>query len=80
MIILDKPYVSQLLKETAATMNIPVLNNCDDSDFIKSGDVNLTSEEEFLKTALDKNPLKLYCNSENSINWITSKLKHTKLL
>ena len=79
MLILDKPYVSDFLQKTAVAMQIPILDN---GEVLASADcknLNLLAEEEFLSIASTRNPLKLYCNSENSINWITKNLAYTRI-
>lgn len=79
MLILDKPYVSEFLKKTAEDMKIPVLDNGHIFDITQSKNLNLLAEDEFLGMTVTRNPLKLYCNSENSINWITGNLSHTNI-
>ncbi len=79
MLILDKPYVSEFLQKTAEDMQIPVLRNEHIFEIIQNRHLNLLKEDEFLNMAGTRNPLKLYCNSENSINWITDHLSHTDI-
>jgi hypothetical protein len=71
MLIFDKPYVSNFLLRTAKDLSLPVLNNGFIDDNISSDNLKLFSEEEFLCRARTQTSLKLYCNSENTINWIT---------
>jgi len=79
MIILDKPYVSELLKDTISQIGIPVLR----SDY--SNTIQFNSELSFLSSEKAKieynvpNHPKIYSNSENAINWITQNLKNTNL-
>jgi len=82
MLLLDKPYVSEFLQRTAEDMKIPVLKclkNHHIFDSIQNKDLNLLTEDEFLRIARTQKHLKLYCNSENSINWITKNLTNTKI-
>ncbi len=79
MLILDKPYVSEFLKKTAEDMKIPVLDHGHIFNITQSKNLNLLAEDEFLGMTGTRNPLKLYCNSENSINWITENLSHTNI-
>ena len=79
MLILDEPYVSEFLQRTAEDMKIPVLKNDHIFNIIQNKNLNLLSEDEFLSIARTRNPLKLYCNSENSIHWITKNLTNTKI-
>ncbi len=79
MIILEKPYISDFLKETITNLSIPVLDNEIARNESFPGPVNLVSEQDFItKINAQKVPL-LYTNSENSINWISRNLKATKL-
>lgn len=79
MIILDKPYVSDLLIRTIQKNNFPVVEN----DFAKGlvaqlGD-NIICEQEVLKRFREsRNPL-IYTTSENSIGWIAQHLDFTVL-
>lgn len=82
MLILDKPYVSEFLLNTARDRKIPVLKRTDHNPLLdqnRSKELNLRSEEEFLGVAGAQASLKLYCNSENSINWIIKHLANTKI-
>ncbi|MDA3890038.1 MAG: ATP-grasp domain-containing protein [Salinivirgaceae bacterium] len=79
MIILDKPYVSELLKETIAQKNIPVLN----TTFIQSielhNNTGLISEANAVAEFNEQYYPLIYSNSENAINWIVTNLGKTKL-
>jgi len=79
MLILDQPYVSALLEETAQEMKTPILDNGQVFNLKQNHNLNLLTEEQFLQWTGKQDPLKLYCNSENSINWITHNLSHTKI-
>lgn len=79
MLIFDEPYVSEHLQRTAADRNIPVLDNGHVSDITQNNNLKLLKEDEFLRAAKMRKPLKLYCNSENSINWIIRNLSDTKI-
>ncbi|MBI9066000.1 MAG: ATP-grasp domain-containing protein [Salinivirgaceae bacterium] len=78
MIVLNKPYVSNLLIETANKNNFPVLEN----DFVEENNLKLnhtiSSERATIEYNSHDNPL-IYSNSENSINWIAKNLKQTDL-
>lgn len=76
MILLDKPYVSQFLKDTISKYNILAI---DTGDVIKIGEICLASSEEIIQKFKDEPNSRLYTNSENSINWVTNKLAFTKL-
>ncbi len=79
MILLDQPYVSTFLLETARDMGIPVLDCSKNNELTASSGLKTTNENEFIKIANTKSPLLLYCNSENSIQWINKNLKFTEI-
>ncbi len=79
MIILEKPYISDFLKETISKLSVPVLDNETARNETFPGPVNLVSEHDFIeKLKSERYPL-LYTNSENSINWISRNLNATQL-
>ncbi|WP_324824615.1 ATP-grasp domain-containing protein [Sinanaerobacter sp. ZZT-01] len=79
MLILDKPYASDFLKKTAEDRKIPILDNGGICNLVQNQNLNLLSENDFFCMAKEQNPLKLYCNSENSINKISENLLDTKI-
>lgn len=79
MIILDNPYVSDFLRDTAAGMQAPVLRNEMSSGLKPDKALNLFDEAEFIELAKEKGVCKLYTNSENSIDWISENLGFTGL-
>jgi len=76
MILLDKPYVSQFLKDTILQYNFPAL---DTGDIIEDGEIALISPEEIIQEFKNEPNSRLYTNSENSINWVSTHLAFTKL-
>ena len=76
MILLDKPYVSQFLKDTIIKYNLPAI---DTGDVITDNEISLISSEEIIQRFKDTPTSRLYTNSENSINWVINKLGFTKL-
>lgn len=72
MIILEKPYVSEFLKETIERNGFKVLDNEVSREMGIRKEL-LTSDNEIINNYATNTPL--YTNSENSINWVTSKLK-----
>jgi len=79
MIILDKPYVSEFLKETIRKYNLPVLKTQTAIDFIGKAGVLFLDEQAAIEK-LKINPESLvYTNSENAINWIVNNLGFTDL-
>ncbi|WP_011307477.1 ATP-grasp domain-containing protein [Methanosarcina barkeri] len=79
MLILDYPYVSELLKNTAAELHIPVLKNEMAAGLKTEKKLNLLEEAEFIKLIKEKGECALYSNSENSIGWISENLSFTGL-
>jgi hypothetical protein len=79
MLILDYPYVSELLKNTAAELQVPVLKNEMAAGLKTEKRLNLLEEAEFIELIKEKGEFSLYCNSENSIGWISEKLGFTEL-
>lgn len=78
MIILDKPYVSNFLKETILKNNFPVIVPVDKKGLNLDNIPSLFDNEALLKINGSEYP-KLYSNSENSIDWINKNLQSTKL-
>lgn len=75
MFIIDKPYVSDLLKDTINRNEYKVLkNDCS----LKSGDYDILFDDNQMIEAYKANKL-LYLNSENSIDWIINKLPFSDL-
>ncbi|KKG17926.1 hypothetical protein EO98_03460 [Methanosarcina sp. 2.H.T.1A.6] len=79
MIILDHPYVSEFLKDTAAEMQIPVLKNEMATEINAKKELRLLEEAEFIKLIKEKGECSLYSNSENSLGWISENLDFTGL-
>ena len=79
MIILDEPFVSDLLLETLATEPIPVIETPYFSKIKKgNGFSPISCEQAVIELNTKEYPL-LYSNSENAIHWVTKHLKHTSL-
>lgn len=75
MFLLDKPYVSDFLKNTIADNSIPFVNTSE------SEDIEIVFGAEALNTntatsLVDCNSM-IYTNSENSISWISNNLSST---
>ncbi len=77
--ILDHPYVSEFLKNTAAELQIPVLKNEIAAGLKTEKRLNLLEEAEFIEFIKEKGERTLYLNSENSIGWISENLSFTEL-
>ncbi|MEN6554028.1 MAG: ATP-grasp domain-containing protein, partial [Methanobacterium sp.] len=79
MLILDHPYVSEFLKNTAVELQIPVLKNEMAAGLKTEKKLNLLEEAEFIELIKAKGECILYSNSENSIGWISENLGFTGL-
>lgn len=77
LLILDKPYVSALLKDTVEKNNFPVLkNSMTEALHIGRNVWDENSAVRKIKARLEKT---LYCNSENAIDWIAENLEFTDI-
>lgn len=76
MILLDKPYVSNFLKETIVKYDFPAL---DTGNITEKGELSLIQPEEVIESFRNDPNSRLYTNSENSINWVVNHLGFTKL-
>ncbi|NDV25926.1 ATP-grasp domain-containing protein [Desulfovibrio sp. JC010] len=75
MFIVEKPYVSELLKKTLAKLGKPVLENEVASEALQNTDVSLSPENDFVTEYNRDRNQPVYSNSENAIDWIDSNLK-----
>ena len=74
MIILDRPYVSDLLAGTLQRLRTPVLRNAFSENLAGEYDLELIDGEEFAARAnREKYPL-IYTSSEDAIGWIAENL------
>jgi hypothetical protein len=79
MILLDKPYVSDLLTETIANHQLPLIKNQEFNWLNLPAQVKtIEPEQAIIELNAKEYPL-LYSNSENAIEWIVTHLKHTHL-
>jgi len=77
MIILDKPYVSDILLDTTERNQFPTIKTPLITERAKDRNVNFISNDEAV-TAFRKDPeTRMYSNSENAINWIETHLGFT---
>lgn len=77
MLLIDKPYVSDLLKETIKKNDYKVVGTEEAINISPDLASHFISNEEAVEN-YEKNPI-LYYNSENTISWINKHLSHTKL-
>jgi hypothetical protein len=77
LIILDEPYVSQLLKDTILEMKLPVLKNNISERLGFDKNVILLDDQEFIELLKNQKACKIYSNSEISLVWISDNLGFT---
>ncbi len=78
MIILDKPYVSQFLLDSITALDIPALNN-EVAQNLPANTLRLLDDAEAVACQQNKPYPEIYCNSENSINWLKKHLTFSDL-
>lgn len=78
MILIDKPYVSDFLKQTIIKNNYPVFQTTSSKGLNNSG-LNLLSEDQAKEILKNNKETLIYSNSENSIGWIAKNLDFTDL-
>lgn len=79
LIILDEPYVSQLLKDTIIEMKLPVLKNKTSERLGFDKYITLLKDEEFIELLKKEETCKIYSNSEISLVWIEDNLGFTDI-
>ncbi|MFA6401861.1 MAG: ATP-grasp domain-containing protein [Salinivirgaceae bacterium] len=79
MIVLDKPYVSDLLLKTIANHQLPLITNQSMEWLDCPSNTNFIEPEQAIIELNSKEYPLLYSNSENAIHWIVTNLKHTHL-
>jgi hypothetical protein len=79
MIILDKPFVSEFLKNTVLEFQLPVLENTMFETLGLKQHAKSFSEKEVISTLMADPGKKLYTNSENAIAWIGKNLYFTEI-
>lgn len=79
MIILDRPYVSEFLKNTISENQIPILKTPLLDEVNINGNFVCKTETEFIAYFKQIPDSKIYTNSENAINWISQNLSFTSI-
>ena len=78
MLILEKPYVSEKLIQTAIENNLPVLRNAMSEKLLAEGyALNLYDDEQFIDEYQKRH--RIYTMSENALGWIVEKLPDEEL-
>ena len=79
MLILEKPYVSETLINTAVKNNLPVLRNSMSELLVSRGyKLNLYDDKEFVEEYHKRH--RLYSMSENGLGWIVEHIKDQELI
>lgn len=79
MIIIDKPYISDFLKETLIEHQLPVLKTDIAAEMLGEGSFNYVEPMGLVNSYENDNPTPIYTPSENALHWISENLK-TSLL
>jgi len=79
MFILERPYVSELLKKTLTELEKPVLENDVACDNLQNTSITLTKAKDFIRAYNENRSQPVYSNSENSIDWIDNNLDSGEL-
>ncbi|MBZ4684013.1 MAG: hypothetical protein PWP46_1649 [Fusobacteriaceae bacterium] len=79
MILADKPYISEFMKESILKLKLPVLKSESIEKSIFLEGTEIVNGELALEKLKLKKDIKIYSNSENSINWIINNLNFTEL-
>ncbi len=79
MIFIDKPYVSDFLKETSKKYNLPIVDTRIAREFDLAADDNLVPEKQVIAHLRTNPDARIYTTSENAIGWIAENLAFTDL-
>ncbi len=79
MFIIDKPYISDLFRETVRNHDIPVIATPAAMDLALFDGTILISEEAAVQTARENDRLRVYTTSENAIGWLAAHFSATDL-
>ena len=79
MFIVENPYTSDFFKETLEKKQYPVLLNNAAKEMLKDSNLNYIIEQSAIENLKKSENPKLYCNSENALEWICKNLKDTNL-
>ena len=79
LIIIDKPYVSDFLKNTLKRYQFPVLKNPASQELLPSDGFNFLAEEDAINLLQKAPETMIYTSSENSIGWAVANLGFSSL-
>lgn len=79
MILVDKPFISELFKQTVRENNWPVIETAPVRKLGFNGGANLIGEDDAIRHISSSGEVQLYTTSENAIGWIAEHLSFTDL-
>jgi hypothetical protein len=79
MILLDKPYVSQFLKDSIRQNALPVCDTERARQMLVGSGIATTDAADLVQQVKEGAITRVYCNSENAIDWIAENLAFTSL-
>ena len=79
MFILENPYVSTLLLDTLEKNQFEVLENSISNKFKEKYNLNIIDKKNTASLCQQNEKLKIYSNSENSINWVLKNYPNSNL-
>jgi len=79
LIIIDKPYVSDFLKNTLETFQFPVLHNEASKELLPINGINFIQANEVVQQMKSNPDSMVYTSSENSVGWIAENLGFSTL-
>lgn len=79
MILVDKPYVSDFVRETSRKFNLPIVDTAVARELGLGENDNLVSEVDAASWLRAKRDERIYAISENAIGWIAENLAFTDL-
>ena len=79
MFIIDKPYVSELLRNTIEKFQFPVLKTNDTMELLPKSGINFVHEDDAIEKYRSGEISTIYTSSENSIGWIAKNLSFSEL-
>lgn len=79
MILLDKPYVSEFLKDSIRQNELPVCGTERSQNMLVGSGLETVPAETCVQNVKNGTYPRVYCNSENAIDWIAEHLAFTDL-
>jgi hypothetical protein len=79
LVLLDKPFVSDFLKQTITKNQFSVVDTHIDPKLVSSDSLPLVSQDAAIASKKDDDSVLIYSNSENAISWIEQNLEFSSL-